>query len=69
MDEQRIIEVETRLAYLEHTVTELNDVVTGQQQQLARVERLVDVLTERFKAMADALPDGGTPQDQRPPHY
>ncbi|MGB5345184.1 MAG: SlyX family protein [Woeseia sp.] len=69
MDEQRIIELETRLAYQEHTLIELNDVVTDQQQQLTRMQRALVTLTSRLEAMADDMPGAGTPQNERPPHY
>lgn len=69
MDEQRIIELETRLAYQEHTLAELNDIVTDQQQQLTKLGRLVESLTSRLTAMADAMPGSSTPQNERPPHY
>lgn len=69
MDEQRIIELETRLAYQEHTISELNDVVTDQQRQLTRLQRVLETLTSRLEAMADAIPGGSTPQNERPPHY
>lgn len=69
MDEQRIIELETRLAYQEHTLTELNDVLTDQQQQLTRLQGALVTLTSRLEAMADDIPGGGTPPGERPPHY
>ena len=69
MDEQRIIEIETRLAYQEQTLAELNDVLTDQQAQLTRLEDLNKALEARLAAMAEAMPrDGGAP-DERPPHY
>ena len=69
MDEQRIIEIETRLAYQEQTLAELNDVLTDQQAQLTRLEGLNKALEARLTAIAEAMPrDGGVP-DERPPHY
>ncbi|MGB5352459.1 MAG: SlyX family protein [Woeseia sp.] len=69
MDEQRIIELETRLAYQEHTLTELNDIMTDQQEQLSRQKRALEVLMARLEAMADVQSGGSAPQNERPPHY
>lgn len=69
MDEQRIIELETRLAYQEQTLSDLNDAVAGQQQQLSRVEHLIESLKDRVAVIAESLSDSTGQQDQRPPHY
>jgi SlyX protein len=69
MDEQRIIELETRLAYQEHTLAELNDVVIDQQQQLTQLRRVLETMTSRLEAVADAMPGPATAQNERPPHY
>ncbi|ANO52010.1 SlyX family protein [Woeseia oceani] len=69
MDEQRIIEIETKLAYQEVMLGELNQVLTDQQSQLTRLERLSARLIERLQSMAangEGADDGG---DERPPHY
>ncbi len=44
----RIVELETRLAFQEHTIEELNKVITGQQRQL-------DELQADFKAIGGRL--------------
>jgi SlyX protein len=68
MDENRVIEIETRLAHQEHLLIELNEVLTDQQVRLGRLEELCNSLIERFRAMAE---DRGTrpAPDERPPHY
>lgn len=68
MDEQRIIEIETRLAYQEQTILELNEVITDQQAQLTRLAQIADELKARFRALGSG--DGGSDSpDERPPHY
>ncbi len=69
MDEQRIIELETRLAYQEHTLNELNDVVTDQQSQLTRLEQLATTLSSRLEALAEAGPGSADAATEKPPHY
>jgi len=69
MDEQRIIELETKLAYQEHTLNELNDVVSNQQQQIGKLEQLLTTLGSRLEALADAVPSGAPAAAEKPPHY
>lgn len=69
MDEQRIVELETRLAYQEHTLNELNDVITDQQKQLTRLEQLLTTLGSRIEALAEAVPRNTDAAVEKPPHY
>lgn len=68
MDEQRMIEIETRLAYQEQALAELNDALTGQQGQLDRLARLTGNLEARIVALAEAAARSEA-ADERPPHY
>jgi SlyX protein len=67
MDE-RLIEIETKLAYQEHTISELNDVIYRQQQQIDQLERICKALTDRMQDMAETSTSdkGGY---EKPPHY
>lgn len=73
MEEPKLIEIETRLAYQDQLLVELNEALADQQTQLMRLEEICTVLVERVRAIADGDPgdsgsgDGG--QDERPPHY
>ncbi len=69
MDEQRMIEIETRLAYQEQALAELNDALTGQQGQLDRLARLTGNLEARIVALAVAAAARSEAADERPPHY
>ncbi len=69
MDEQRIIEIETKLAYQEEMLTELNQVLTDQQMQLTSLERISRRLVERLESLGNAGEGGESPADERPPHY
>lgn len=66
--EERVIDIETRLAHQDQALLELNDAVTRQQALLTRLERLCTALAERVASVDEALRDGGAP-DERPPHY
>ncbi len=67
MDE-RLIEIETKVAYQEHTISELNDVIYRQQQQIDQLERICKALTDRMQDMAETSTSdkGGY---EKPPHY
>ena len=68
MSDGRLIEIETRLAYQDQLLGELNDVVTAQQAKLQQLEELCQALVTRIRSLGETLPDGDA-GDQRPPHY
>lgn len=68
MSEQRFVDLETKLAHQEHLLLELNDVITKQQENIMRLEKLCDSIIERVRSLGEALP-GGANVDEKPPHY
>ena len=68
MSEDRLIEIESKLAHQEQLMLELNDVVTEQQAKIMQLELLCSSLVERVQAIDESAPGDG-PQDDRPPHY
>jgi SlyX protein len=68
MSEDRLIDIESKLAHQEQLLTELNEVITEQQGRIMQLEQLSTSLIERVRAIGDAAPDEG-PVDERPPHY
>ncbi len=68
MSEERIVELESKLAYQEQMLEELNEVLTDQQARLMRLEQLCRSLVQRMRALGEAVPDG-EPEAERPPHY
>lgn len=68
MSEQRLVEIESKLAHQDQLLLELNDVVTRQQATIMQLEELCKSLMERVRTIGDALPDAAQP-DERPPHY
>lgn len=69
MSEERIIELETRVAFQEHSLQELNDALCSQQEQIRRLEILCRHLQNQIRDM-EGRGDGGTAVAQeRPPHY
>ena len=68
MTEQRFVDLETKLAHQEHLLLELNDVITKQQENIMRLEKLCDSIIERVRSLGEALPTD-TNVDEKPPHY
>ncbi len=68
MNEARLENIETKIAFLEHTVEDLNQVVYAQQKQIERQQALIDSLVEHVRELEEATPDRPT-GNERPPHY
>lgn len=69
MDEERVINIETKLAHQELLLSELNEVLTDQQAQISRLESLFQSLLDRVKSLAEDGADIDQLSDERPPHY
>jgi SlyX protein len=67
MDEQRLIELETKIAHQEHLIGVLNETVTRQELTLHQLREAMAVLAKRMKESVDA----GTASlpHEKPPHY
>ena len=68
MTEQRFVDLETKLAHQEHLLLELNEVITKQQENIMRLEKLCDSIIERVRSLSEAAPADPT-ADEKPPHY
>jgi SlyX protein len=68
--EQSVIELQTQVAFMEHTIDTLNDIVTEQSQLLADQQRQLQLIYQKLESQTngsqiqpfDLLSD-------RPPHY
>ena len=61
--EQRLIRIETDLAYMQDTVRELNEIVSAQQAAISRLEKQNEALNKRIEDLdTEARPN------RRPPH-
>jgi SlyX protein len=65
--EQRVIELESRLAFQDDTIAALNDVVVAQQRDIERLQQQVAVLARRQEDMVGQF--GIAEGDAPPPHY
>ncbi len=67
MSEERITELEIKVAYQDDLLLSLNDVVSEQQRELIRLEEICKLLGQRIKTMSGSneINQG----DEVPPHY
>lgn len=66
MSDDRLTDLETRLAFLEDAQLKLSDLVYQQQQELTRVTAHMRRLLERIDSLSDGNDAGEEPP---PPHY
>ncbi len=65
--EEKIVDLETRLAFQDDTIQQLSDVIYRQQQQIDQLEKTVHQLVDKVQDLMHALP--GKIVDEKPPHY
>jgi len=68
MNDDRIIELEIKVAYQEDLLQLLNNIVSQQQQQIDRITATCSLLNERFKSLSTEG-SAGENVDETPPHY
>jgi SlyX protein len=67
MSEERLIDIEVKLAHQEHALDEVSQVLTDQQAQLSRLEQVCRSLAERLRSISEGTSAGE--HDDKPPHY
>ena len=65
---ERLTELEVRVAFQEKTIQDLNEVVTRQQRQIDRLTQTLETVKSRLAALAPSMV---IPQEEEkpPPHY
>jgi SlyX protein len=66
MDNERLVQIETKIAFLEHTLDELNEVLLDVREQVDRIEGALTRAKEQLEAHVGNDID---PSYQKPPHY
>ena len=51
MSEERLVEIETKLAHQEYLLNELNDVITKQQETIRHLEERYGTLKDRLRSI------------------
>lgn len=64
----RLTELETRLAFQDNTIGELNDVIAAQDRRIAQLERTLATLKGQMQIMAPSL-IASAAEETPPPHY
>ena len=68
INEERIIDIEMKIAHQEDLVDELNQTVYRQQKKIEELEMLLGALAKRFRERADTSQDRAA-ANEKPPHY
>ncbi len=66
--ENRLVELESRLAFQEHTLQTLNDVIAGQQREILQLRRELEALRAQLQALAPSIV-ASRAEETPPPHY
>lgn len=71
MIEDRLVDIETKIAYQEDLVQELNMTVYQQQKKIDQLEAICKSLIDHIKALSEAAEgkSEGNVLEERPPHY
>jgi len=67
--EEKLVDLEVKLGFLERTVEQLNEALVDQDAALQRLDRRVQQLTERMAKASDTEEGERNLEDDRPPHY
>lgn len=68
-DNERLIELEIKMAYQEDLLLTLNNIVSEQQQHIQRLEKTCQLLHERLQSLANANEGTDKLVHEIPPHY
>ena len=68
MNEDRLVEIETKIAFQENTIQDLNDTVYNQQKQIDVINKTLELLVDQIDESSLISPRGNL-KDEKPPHY
>lgn len=66
--DEQLVDLQTRLAFQEEALAQLNDILTEQQRQIDKVRLEFQLIQERYQELLDLI-EAGPPTDEKPPHY
>ncbi len=69
MSEERMIELEIKVAYQDDLLHTLNNIVSEQQLQIQRLDKTCQLLYERINSLSAESNRSNAPIDEVPPHY
>jgi SlyX protein len=68
MDNLRLMDIESKIAYQEHMISELNTVIIDQQKQIDQLQKTVQLLLERVAELSQCMTLSSS-GNEKPPHY
>ena len=68
-EQERIDELETRVAFQEDTLDKLNDIVSAQALEMQKMTRMIKVFSQQVKSLTNDMPTSGPEDEAPPPHY
>jgi SlyX protein len=68
MNEERLVEIEIKIARQEDLVETLNQLVYQQQKKIAELEAMCAALARHLRDMSGQGSEAGAPHE-KPPHY
>jgi len=68
MNEERLEKIESKIAFLEDAVDDLNRTVYAQRKEIDRLLALVESMASHVRELSDTVGERGT-ASERPPHY
>ena len=68
MTEERLMNIESKITYLEDSVQELNSAVYQQQKQIDQLQALCESLLTHMQELSATTGEDGA-NSERPPHY
>ena len=68
MNEDRLVEIETKLAFQENTIKDLSDAIYSQQKQIENINKTLKLLVDQVDDSSVISPRGNL-KDEKPPHY
>lgn len=68
MNEERLVNLETKLTFQEDLIEELNKTIYQQQKKLEQLEATCAVLARHIASVADSVNESKA-GNERPPHY
>lgn len=67
MDDDRLITIESRIAFFEDAQRQMSDVIVRQEKELERLTQRVNDLEKQLRELIPLL--GADPGNEPPPHY
>ncbi|HEY8941102.1 MAG TPA: SlyX family protein [Cellvibrio sp.] len=68
--QEQLIDLQTRVAYQEDTLEQLNRVITQQDADIIQLKQQIRILAQRLEdSLRTQGQEGELIQEERPPHY